>query len=67
MRLLSRAEYFDVSIPFLLQQAAWLYERELQQVREEMQRVTSQSGLSSVFFLFRCFWRSLSVVGADAV
>ncbi|KAK9487151.1 hypothetical protein V1527DRAFT_461793 [Lipomyces starkeyi] len=37
------AEYFNVSIPFLLQQAAWLYERELQQVREEMQRVTSQS------------------------
>ncbi|KAK9434065.1 hypothetical protein V1505DRAFT_361233 [Lipomyces doorenjongii] len=41
------AEYFNVSIPFLLQQAAWLYERELQQVREEMQRVTSQSAILS--------------------
>ncbi|ODQ74520.1 hypothetical protein LIPSTDRAFT_116813, partial [Lipomyces starkeyi NRRL Y-11557] len=41
------AEYFNVSIPFLLQQAAWLYERELQQVREEMQRVTSQSAVLS--------------------
>ncbi|KAK9240345.1 hypothetical protein V1525DRAFT_395673 [Lipomyces kononenkoae] len=41
------AEYFNVSIPFLLQQAAWLYERELQQVREEMQRVTSRSAMLS--------------------
>ncbi|KAK7205116.1 hypothetical protein BZA70DRAFT_279095 [Myxozyma melibiosi] len=39
------AEYFKASIPFLLQQAAWLYERELQQVREEMQRVTAHSAL----------------------
>ncbi|KAK9366496.1 hypothetical protein V1509DRAFT_244060 [Lipomyces kononenkoae] len=39
------ADYFNVSIPFLLQQAAWLYERELQQVREEMQRVTTRSAI----------------------
>ncbi|KAK9459945.1 uncharacterized protein V1516DRAFT_678468 [Lipomyces oligophaga] len=37
------ADDFSTSIPFLLQQAAWLYERELQRVHEEMQRVTSQS------------------------
>ncbi|KAK9448611.1 uncharacterized protein V1518DRAFT_417722 [Limtongia smithiae] len=39
------AEYFNVSVVYLLQQAGWLYERELQQVREEMQRVSSQSML----------------------
>src|ERR1043165_3701283 len=33
------AEYFHVSVPFLLQQAAWLYERELSQVRAQLRRV----------------------------
>ncbi|KAK9464350.1 hypothetical protein V1512DRAFT_268520 [Lipomyces arxii] len=41
------AEHFGVSIPFLLQQAAWLYDRELQHVRDEMQRVTTQSVMMS--------------------
>lgn len=35
----SRAEQYHVSVPFLLQQAAWLYERELSQVRAQMRRV----------------------------
>ncbi|KAH0543797.1 hypothetical protein FGG08_001980 [Glutinoglossum americanum] len=38
------ADNFQVSLPFLLQQAAWLYERELSQVRAQMRRV---GGLSS--------------------
>jgi hypothetical protein len=34
-----RADEFGVSIPFLLQQSAWLYEKELQEVRAQMHRV----------------------------
>jgi len=34
----SLAEHFDVTPTFLLQQAAWLYERHLQQVRAQMRR-----------------------------
>lgn len=33
------AEHFHVSAPFLLQQVAWLYERELSQVRAQLRRV----------------------------
>ncbi|MCJ1245597.1 Autophagy protein 29 [Trapelia coarctata] len=33
------AEEFDVTLPFLLQQAAWLYERQLSQVREQLRKV----------------------------
>ncbi|EAL92845.1 multidomain presynaptic cytomatrix related protein [Aspergillus fumigatus A1163] len=33
------AESFDVTLPFLLQQAAWLYDRQLSQVRAQMRRV----------------------------
>ena len=33
------AERFEVTQPFLLQQAAWLYERQLSQVRAQMRRV----------------------------
>ncbi|KAK6331007.1 hypothetical protein TWF718_003198 [Orbilia javanica] len=33
------AEHFNVSAPFLLQQVAWLYERELSQVRAQLRRV----------------------------
>ncbi|KAK9383233.1 uncharacterized protein V2V93DRAFT_364608 [Kockiozyma suomiensis] len=54
------AEYFQASIPFLLQQAAWLYERELQQVSEEMQRVTIQNSM----LLNQSGQRSLSSEGA---
>jgi hypothetical protein len=35
----NRADELQVSLPFLLQQAAWLYERELSQVRAQIRRV----------------------------
>ncbi|PGH33201.1 hypothetical protein GX50_03962 [[Emmonsia] crescens] len=34
-----RAEHFDVTLPFLLQQAAWLYDRQLSQVRAQIRKV----------------------------
>ncbi|MCJ1359599.1 MAG: hypothetical protein MMC33_009601 [Icmadophila ericetorum] len=34
------AEEFDVSLPFLLQQAAWLYESHFSQVREQLRKVS---------------------------
>ncbi len=34
-----RASSFGVTLPFLLQQAAWLYERQLSQVRAQMRKV----------------------------
>ncbi|KAL9100732.1 MAG: hypothetical protein Q9187_009331, partial [Circinaria calcarea] len=42
------ADQFDVSLPFLLQQAAWLYERQLAQVREQLRKVNrpTSSGAS---------------------
>ncbi|KAJ5459914.1 uncharacterized protein N7458_001466 [Penicillium daleae] len=33
------ADHFDVTLQFLLQQAAWLYDRQLSQVRAQMRRV----------------------------
>lgn len=33
------AHRFNVTVPFILQQAAWLYEKELEQVRAQMQKV----------------------------
>ncbi len=33
------ASRFDVTLPFILQQAAWLYERQLSQVRAQMRKV----------------------------
>jgi hypothetical protein len=36
---LLRADTFNVSQSFLLQQAAWLYERQLSQVRAQMRKV----------------------------
>ncbi|KAJ5469702.1 Autophagy-related protein 29, partial [Penicillium diatomitis] len=33
------AEHFDVTLQFLLQQAAWLYDRQLSQVRAQMRKV----------------------------
>ncbi|KAF7718709.1 Autophagy-related protein 29 [Penicillium ucsense] len=33
------AEHFDVTLHFLLQQAAWLYDRQLSQVRAQMRKV----------------------------
>ncbi|EXJ86621.1 hypothetical protein A1O3_03574 [Capronia epimyces CBS 606.96] len=44
----SLSERFEVTQPFLLQQAAWLYERQLSQVRAQMRRVgTRQSATPS--------------------
>jgi hypothetical protein len=36
---MARATKFNVSLPFLLQQAAWLYEHQLLQVREQIMKV----------------------------
>lgn len=36
---LSSADRFEVSLPFLTQQAAWLYERQLAQVRAQLRKV----------------------------
>ncbi|KAI9743473.1 MAG: hypothetical protein M1818_002786 [Claussenomyces sp. TS43310] len=41
------ATKFDVSLPFLLQQAAWLYERQLSQVRAQMRKVGAVRGSTS--------------------
>ncbi|KAG2413929.1 hypothetical protein HFD88_003120 [Aspergillus terreus] len=42
------AERFDVTLQFLLQQAAWLYDRQLSQVRAQMRKVgTTQSNSPS--------------------
>ncbi|KAJ5780415.1 hypothetical protein N7457_005575 [Penicillium paradoxum] len=42
------AENFDVTLQFLLQQAAWLYDRQLSQVRAQMRKVgTTQSSSPS--------------------
>ncbi|KAH6671675.1 hypothetical protein B0J14DRAFT_594167 [Halenospora varia] len=38
------AAKFEVSLPFLLQQAAWLYERQLLQVRAQMRKVGASKG-----------------------
>ncbi|MCJ1362014.1 hypothetical protein MMC16_001116 [Acarospora aff. strigata] len=35
------AEQYNVTLPFLLQQAAWLYEQQLSQVRAQMRKVTT--------------------------
>lgn len=43
---LVRAGRFQVPLPFLLQQAAWLYERQLSQVRAQMRKV-GKSGTSN--------------------
>lgn len=42
-----RAANFEVSLPFLLQQAAWLYERQLLQVRAQMRKVGVSKGSSA--------------------
>ncbi|RAL05158.1 multidomain presynaptic cytomatrix related protein [Aspergillus ibericus CBS 121593] len=42
-----RADRFDVTLQFLLQQAAWLYDRQLSQVRAQMLKVPTQSNPAS--------------------
>ncbi|KAL8714226.1 MAG: hypothetical protein Q9220_001955 [cf. Caloplaca sp. 1 TL-2023] len=39
----ARAEQFDVDLAFLLQQAAWLYERQLSQVKAQLRKVSKPS------------------------
>jgi hypothetical protein len=42
-----RADQLDVSLQFLLQQAAWLYERQLSQVRAQMRKVGNPNASSA--------------------
>ncbi|KAI5300339.1 hypothetical protein KEM55_008103 [Ascosphaera atra] len=39
------AKHFKVTVPFLLQQAAWLYDRQLSQVRAQIRRAETASSL----------------------
>ncbi|MCJ1397602.1 hypothetical protein MMC11_000797 [Xylographa trunciseda] len=41
------ADRFEVTLSFLLQQAAWLYERQLSQVREQLRRVNKPVSVRS--------------------
>ena len=41
------ASQFDVTLPFLLQQAAWLYERQLSQVRAQLRKVAKPSSAAN--------------------
>ncbi|MCJ1396248.1 hypothetical protein MMC18_009137 [Xylographa bjoerkii] len=41
------ADRFEVTLSFLLQQAAWLYERQLSQVREQLRRVNKPTSARS--------------------
>ncbi|OOF90858.1 hypothetical protein ASPCADRAFT_211810 [Aspergillus carbonarius ITEM 5010] len=43
----AQADRFDVTLQFLLQQAAWLYDRQLSQVRAQMLKVPTQSNPAS--------------------
>ena len=43
----SLASEFDVTLPFLLQQAAWLYERQLSQVRAQLRKVNRPSSIGN--------------------
>jgi len=43
-----RASRFEVTLPFLLQQAAWLYERQLLQVRAQMRKVGASKAAGNV-------------------
>jgi Atg29 N-terminal domain len=43
----ARAAEFGVDTPFLLQQAAWLYERHFKHVKEQMTRIRASSATST--------------------
>lgn len=43
----ARAAEFGVDTPFLLQQAAWLYERHFKHVKEQMTRIRASSAAST--------------------
>lgn len=42
-----RADQFDVDISFLLQQASWLYERQLSQVKAQLRKVNRRSSIGN--------------------
>lgn len=42
-----RAEQFDVTLPFLLQQAAWLYEQQLSQVKAQLRKATRPASIGN--------------------
>lgn len=44
---MSRAERFDVTLSFLSQQAAWLYEKQLSQVRAQLRKVNKPSSTTA--------------------
>lgn len=43
-----RAEKFDVTLPFLLQQAAWLYEQQLSQVKAQLRKASKPIASTAV-------------------
>ncbi|KAI4210407.1 MAG: hypothetical protein LQ351_006774 [Letrouitia transgressa] len=44
---LAMADQFDVDISFLLQQASWLYERQLSQVKAQLRKVNRRSSIGN--------------------
>lgn len=42
-----RAEQFEVTLPFLLQQAAWLYEQQLSQVKAQLRKATRPASIGT--------------------
>ncbi|VVT51360.1 uncharacterized protein SAPINGB_P003070 [Magnusiomyces paraingens] len=53
------ANRFQVSEPFILQQAIWLYERELEHVRDQMQRVNRHIFVNKSQEKFKTSFRSI--------
>ena len=44
---LARADRFNVTLPFLLQKAAWLYDRQMSSVRAQLRKASKPSSKSS--------------------
>lgn len=47
LKLEVSAEKFDVTLPFLLQQAAWLYEQQLSQVKAQLRKATRPASIGT--------------------
>lgn len=47
LRLDPRAEQFDVTLSFLLQQAAWLYEQQLSQVKAQLRKASRPTSIGT--------------------
>lgn len=43
-----RAERFNVTLPFLLQQAAWLFEQQLSQVKEQLRKASRPTSIGTL-------------------